>query len=284
MSGESNCTLYDPSDASQKFIFYCTPVIVILGFVGNGVSVYVFFATKLRKSSSSYYLAALAISDNLFLLSVLFVWLPMIEVDFYNKPGMCQVITYLSGTCSFLSVWLVFAFTVERFVAVRYPLLRQSVCTVSRAKNTVVVLVALSMILYFPHTVLATVRPTMNNCTMCTFDSQWQQFLNLFNYIDTFITFIAPVVVITVLNICISRTIWKLSSVRSRLTHRTPAALLQMRRIQFPRSSRQRKNATTQNKITKMLLVVSTVCLCLHLPSYVVRIIADLIVVRTCNL
>lgn len=263
----------------ELFQYYFTPVLVYLGSVGNGISVYVFFATKLRKLSSSYYLAALAISDNIFLCMLFFLWLSMVGVDVYNKPVMCQIMNYLTGVCSFLSVWLVFAFTVERFVAVRYPLLRQSMCTVSRAKTVIIALVVLAMGLYSPQAIFSTVTTLPNENVRhptCYVDPEWKEFINIFNYFDTLITFIIPVVVIIYLNICISRTIWKLSSVRRKLTHRETPAGLHMRKTPH-RVARQRRNPTSQNKVTKMLLVVSTACLCLHFPSYVMRVIADLI-------
>lgn len=56
-------------------VMYYTPVLVCLGCIGNVLSVFVFFRTKLKKLSSSYYLSALAVSDTIFLLSLLIVWL-----------------------------------------------------------------------------------------------------------------------------------------------------------------------------------------------------------------
>lgn len=260
--------------AVELIQLYYTPILVYLGSFGNGISVYVFFGTKLRKLSSSYYLATLAVCDNLFLMSMFVVWLRMVGLDLYNRDGVCHLINYITGVCSFLSVWLVLAFTVERFVAVRYPLLRQSVCTVSRAKTAIIVLVLASLIIYSPQLLASTVTNT------CNVHPEWRQIVNVFNYIDTVLTFLIPVVVITVLNVYISRTVWKLASVRRRLTHRAAANAMPLRKVSqsHQAGNRARRCCTvSQNKVTKMLLVVSTVCLCLHLPSYVMRVIADLI-------
>lgn len=112
---------------------------------------------------------------------------------------------------------------------------------------------------------------------LCTIDSQFQRAASIFNILDTVMTFVAPVVVIAVLNTCISRTIWQLGSVRKRLTQRDSP--------QNPNHNRKgvvrkRINPISQNKVTKMLLVVSTVCLCMNLPSYVMRLLTYLIEVR----
>lgn len=256
---------------------YYTPVLVYLGCLGNGISMYVFFGTKLRKLSSSYYLATLAVSDNLFLVSMFVVWLRMVGLDLYNLHGVCHIINYITGVCSFLSVWLVLAFTVERFVAVRYPLLRQSVCTVARAKLAITILVVFSLVVYSPQLFASTIT-SINGNDSCNVHPDWRQTVNVFNYVDTVLTLLIPVVVITVLNVCISRTVWKLASVRRRLTHRAPAGGMQMRKMPQTQAGRPRKHCSmSQNKVTKMLLVVSTVCLCLHFPSYVMRVVADLI-------
>ncbi|KAF2884644.1 hypothetical protein ILUMI_21531 [Ignelater luminosus] len=203
----------------------------------------------------------------------------MVDVDLFNQQGMCQIMIYITGVCSFLSVWLVLAFTVERFVAVRYPLLRQSVCTVSRAKIVILILAVLAMLLFSPLLVFARVQYDQHRkIELCTIDPEWQRYANVFNVVDTVLTFIIPVIVIGILNTCISRTIWKLASVRRKLTYRGPPPTnLLNKRKGFIRHQRPKLKPVSQNKVTKMLLVVSTACLCLNLPSYIMRVLTYLI-------
>ncbi|KAI5734695.1 hypothetical protein M8J77_009567 [Diaphorina citri] len=75
---------------------YYTPLLVGLGSIGNILSVFVFFGTKLRKLSSSYYLSALASSDTGFLVTLFGVWLNLIDVPWFNKDGFCQISIYLT--------------------------------------------------------------------------------------------------------------------------------------------------------------------------------------------
>lgn len=126
--------LYYAEQIGHLLTFYYTPALVLIGSIGNILSVLVFFKTKLRKLSSSYYLAALGISDTCFLIGLFISWLNFIDIDIYNNNIYCQFFTFFTALCSFLSVWLVVAFTVERFIAVLYPLKRQTMCTVRRAK------------------------------------------------------------------------------------------------------------------------------------------------------
>lgn len=134
---------------------YYTPALVLIGSIGNILSVIVFFRTKLRKLSSSYYLAALGISDTCFLIGAFVSWLNYININIYNKDYYCQFFTYVSGLCSFLSVWFVVAFTVERFIAVLYPLKRQTMCTVKRACIVLTGLLVTGCVLSVPYFVYA---------------------------------------------------------------------------------------------------------------------------------
>jgi len=55
---------------------YVTPFIILIGIVGNSISLRVFCSSRMRKMSASIYLATLAISDTFVLLSyVLVEWL-----------------------------------------------------------------------------------------------------------------------------------------------------------------------------------------------------------------
>ena len=73
---------------------YYMPALVVLGCVGNTLSVFVFFGTKLRKLSSSYYLSALAVSDTGFLVAEFITWLNMVNVPLFKKSGFCQLAVY----------------------------------------------------------------------------------------------------------------------------------------------------------------------------------------------
>lgn len=131
---EDNEVLQTIEYIGNVLCFYYVPIIVGTGSIGNILSVVVFFKTKLRKLSSSFYLAALAVSDTCFLFGLFAQWLNFVDVHIYNREYFCQFFTFFSNLACFCSVWFVVAFTVERFIAVMYPLKRQTMCTVRRAK------------------------------------------------------------------------------------------------------------------------------------------------------
>ena len=85
------------------FNFYYLAVIILFGMLGNVLSFLVFTRTHLKLRSSSYYLAALALADLGFLVTLLVVWLNHFGVDLFNRPGFCQALVYLSSVSSCMS-------------------------------------------------------------------------------------------------------------------------------------------------------------------------------------
>lgn len=246
---------------------YYTPILVLLGLLGNCLSVYVFFGTKLRYSSSSIYLGALAISDSGFLVVVFVTWLRIVNVsNLFNRHGFCQFFVYLSTFCSFLSVWLTVAFTVERFVAVKWPLRRQFLCTVARAKITVMGLTALAILLSSPVLLFSKI---VGKKKICNLDVKWKFWANANNIFDTVMTFTVPLTMIVIFNTLIARNIHKLDHVRRTLTIESDAS---NERAHTPR------DRMPQTKVTKMLLFVSSAFFCLNMPAFVFRMIAFLYV------
>lgn len=136
---------------------YYVPFIIVTGSIGNILSVIVFSKTNLKKFSSSYYLSALAASDTGFLTVLMFNWLSGLEVQLFNKPIWCQFFQFASALFIFLSVWFVVAFTVERFIAVMYPLKRQTMCTITRAKTVLSALFVSGLVFCSPVLVFSSV-------------------------------------------------------------------------------------------------------------------------------
>uniref|UniRef100_A0A182WM51 G-protein coupled receptors family 1 profile domain-containing protein n=1 Tax=Anopheles minimus TaxID=112268 RepID=A0A182WM51_9DIPT len=269
--------------------FYYMPLLVVVGSIGNILSVLVFFNTKLKKLSSSYYLAALGISDTCYLVGLFVTWLSFFQVHIYTREPYCQLFTYTSGVSSFLSVWYVVAFTFERFIVVRYPLKRQSWCTVRRAKTIIACLTMVGSVHSVPYIFYAGTQYTERNVTICDMRKEYTSQMEIFNYIDTVIVFVVPFTIIVVLNSVTSFTVWRFAGLRRNMTlpKRKPSNLEIRRQLSFQyfsthpngrngilRRSSMRENRMlhSQMKVTKMLLIVSSVFVCLNLPSYVMRV------------
>lgn len=214
------------------------PLIIVGGCLGNVLAVLVFRLTMLRKQSSSYYLAALCISDTCFLVLTGLEYLTSYEyVNIWYRPVACELLTYGSGVASFLSVWFVVAFTAERYVAVLHPLRRPDWCTVTRAKLVLAICTLVSMVLNAP---LLYFSDTVWNETryMCELKPQKkverapmkckhklivnmclnQDLYRAYNLMDMVCVFLLPMLLIIVLNAFIAVTVWSGAGFHRRMT------------------------------------------------------------------
>ncbi|XP_054260119.1 uncharacterized protein LOC128984776 [Macrosteles quadrilineatus] len=195
-------------DLLDLFHLYYIPSIILIGLVGNLLSCVVFLNTHLKMRSSSYYLAALATADFGFLATLAMVWLNNnLGVQVFNKDGWCQGLVYLSSVCSFLSVWLIVAFTVERFIAVQYPLHRPHMCTVARAKTVVF---SLTLVALLTHS-YSFVTAGINGQGVCDLREGYHETMRVINIIDSFLTLIVPLALIIVMNTMITRNLIRFS-------------------------------------------------------------------------
>ncbi|ELU17094.1 hypothetical protein CAPTEDRAFT_26883, partial [Capitella teleta] len=240
---------------------YFVPVIIFIGFIGNTTSFVVFTSTHLRKLSSSVYLAALAVADNGFLLSVFIMWSVHIDWNLHSKPGWCQLFVFLTYFFSFLSVWYVVAFTVERFIAVCFPFKRNVICTVNKARIVVSAIAAAAFLFYNFALWTTTVTVTSEGHSECRPRAGTIKILQVINNIDTVITLIIPMVIIVVLNV--------------RIGHRMKSMRGQMKQIlgRCPSTGSDASRAgNVSTQITNMLLVVSSTFLVINLPSHAFRV------------
>jgi len=68
----------------DSMTLYVTPFIVVIGVVGNALSLAVFSLTYLQRLSSSLYLSMLSVADIVFLMALLVIWLE--RVDAHRPP------------------------------------------------------------------------------------------------------------------------------------------------------------------------------------------------------
>ncbi|GJQ83087.1 hypothetical protein Trydic_g20099 [Trypoxylus dichotomus] len=294
---------------------YYIPVMIFVGLIGNFLSCVVFLTTYLKMRSSSYYLAALAIADFAFLIVLTIVNCSFNGIfEIFNKEGWCQFLVYISSVASILSVWLIVAFTVERFVAVQYPLQRPSICTVSRSKATVCLLSTVAILSQCYVFWTAGVRKNDIDEDTCSMIPEQLPAMQVINTIDCVVTLIVPFILIVVMNVMIARNLFKFSrKMRNDIIDEYPSSEKSIdskdsskqiqtstRRKQGPHSTSRKSiptrisnkpasnpveqlpciqtkvpglmSAKTQQSISKMLLLVSTVFIMLNLPSYAARL------------
>ncbi|OWF54077.1 pyrokinin-1 receptor-like [Mizuhopecten yessoensis] len=115
-------------------------IMYVFGFPGNILACIMWLQRPLLHSSGCY-LASLAISDLLFLvLSMMFDLEYIWEIKTIGVPVVCQAFPVIYMAVQYMSPLLTMAFTVERFISVRFPLGRRIYCTVKRAAMVILFL------------------------------------------------------------------------------------------------------------------------------------------------
>ena len=83
--------------------FYYLGTILVVGVLGNAFNFCKFLLTRNKLQSPNYYLATLALSDSIFLFTILTVWMGHFDIKFFLKPWIYYILAYFSSVSSCMS-------------------------------------------------------------------------------------------------------------------------------------------------------------------------------------
>ncbi|XP_059170984.1 probable G-protein coupled receptor 142 [Physella acuta] len=175
-------------------------------------------------NTSAAYLATLAVSDFLFLILTVgnelqYPWM----VGALDLQGWCQIWNVLSMTSQYISLMLVFAFTVERFISVCRPFSCEKFSKNSRSSKIITAILFISFLLALPQAVFWNVSPEIGECSVRTVNSTTINMMYVYwNWTSELVMFGVVPIVAFILNACVLkqiRTVGKLY-VTSETLHR----------------------------------------------------------------
>ncbi|XP_012227674.1 probable G-protein coupled receptor 139 [Linepithema humile] len=236
---------------------YYLPIFLCLSVLGNSLSVYVLFCTKLRYKSSSIYLGALAMSDIGVLVTTFVTWFEDMEI-ITQEYWLLILHNSLEYTFTFLSVWIVVTFTFQRYIVVKWPLLRRSLCTVNRAKIIVIGLAGLAVLYSIPFIIMKIMYTNLDADEGKNLLYWWWIFL----IIDAIITCFLPATIIVIFNALIVYNIRKQNRIRRNMISSFSASNT---------NTQSSDNVASHIEVTKMLVIISTFFICLNVPLCVVN-------------
>ena len=188
---------------------YITPSIIIVGTVGNVLSLMAVTNRHCRKSSFTVYLAALAITDTTYLYaSVLPIWLTNVLAIRLGSFGntLCKVTWFLTLLTSQASSWLVAALTAERVFCVYFPHKTKAVCVPRTGYIVAGMIIGILFLLngHLLYTVQETsvTNNTMSSGTACgiIIPEYETVYVNIVAWIDLGLYFLLPLFVIVIAN------------------------------------------------------------------------------------
>nr|AKQ63037.1 orphan G-protein coupled receptor 28 [Platynereis dumerilii] len=237
-------------------------IIAVLGLIGNVFSIIV-LGNRRMMSSTSCYLIALGVFDSVVLISlVLFFSLPTFYIatgkleSYYRAYPYMHPYAYptalIAQTCS---IYTTVAFTVERWIAVCRPLRAAKMCTISRARKSILIIMFCSIVYNIPRMLeyrtthefdpnTNTTRVT-NTKTALGADPTFQHIY--FIYMHIFVMLLIPFTTLAVLNILLIRAVKQSEHATGKVSNKTKR----------------------ENSLTVMLISVVVVFLICQVPSIV---------------
>lgn len=213
---------------------YIMPVVNSIGIVAAIVCIIVFTRKQMR-SSLNVYLAGLSIFDLLVLLMGLLIYPPMTHCvaseikkaarEDDGPPSFICVFfwrtalaTYpLSVTAQAGSVWTCVAITIDRFLAVKYPLQMRYWCTPQKAVCILTAIAVFSIVYKFPTVFELTIDPTGRLApTSLRTDEYYKKIYTTYSYL--LILFLIPWAIMIVLNIVVIRAVHSAYRIRRTMT------------------------------------------------------------------
>ncbi|CAF1255043.1 unnamed protein product [Rotaria sp. Silwood1] len=128
------------------------PIITFFGVTGNILAIIVLTKRRMIMSSTNNYLVALALVDIAYLLLTLII--NTLQNPCFTDTSLSEIVLTIcrpiADFSSNTSVWLTVTFTVERWVAITYPLKSRTWCTVYRARKIILSVICASLICTLP--------------------------------------------------------------------------------------------------------------------------------------
>ena len=144
-----------------------TPIWVVIGVFGNIVSAMVWANPRMRTcNTAAYYLTCLSIADLTFLI-LCFIY--ELENPWLLGPvdlvGWCQIFNMANMAVQYFCVFLVFAFTVERFLSMWFPFKSERFGK-TRTPRIILCLLGVAVALSLPQLYFWAISPLVGECQL----------------------------------------------------------------------------------------------------------------------
>ncbi|CAH1800930.1 unnamed protein product [Owenia fusiformis] len=228
---------------------YMSPVIIVLGVIGNILSFLVTTFTSMKQANMSIYLSALAVSDTgALIIGLGHPWLSVLFNFDIRKTHewACKIHVFFTYLFIDLSAWMLVSVTIDRVIFVYLPLRARSICT--RRNAIIVINLVVLIIIGINCNLLFTIGYRGNS--RCFIVEGFEGFhISYWPWIDASVSSLAPFSILIVCNMLI---------------------IIQLLRV---RNNRRKKlNVSNSNKddktrsMTIMLVMISVLFLCFTAP------------------
>lgn len=286
---------------SRKINIFASSIAILIGLVGNLLTIFVFGQKKARINSSHVYLLVLAINDSFFLVIHFFEDTIRTYLDIYkdqapscllsllnitdHHEATCKMINYLRNFLRFSSAYIVVAFTIQRLSIVYKPL-SPRFKTKKSAWNTVKLISFISLLLNSWAPFLFEIQ-TKDSERYCDIIKMYKKLYFKLNIVYTSLIMSLPILIIVTCNSLIIFKTYRDDSNRKRMQKNRVKKIKEIKvPLRFDKGlhaakfmtkphylpfnqllNKQTRNSTNYSKkITLILLLISFSLVILNLP------------------
>lgn len=239
------------------------PIIMIIGVIGNTMTIFIMTQRRMR-SSTNWYLAALAIFDMCYLVFSFILSIqhyPHIhDAHFYFYWKLWPYLITFTDASSNSSVWITVTFTIERYIAVCYPMKGKVLCTESRAKKMIIIVFLSSFLITLPTAFEWNIIEVVNSQNATEIRAVYSElglnpiYVSVYYWIVSVLFIIIPIILLAVFNAFLIQSVHSSKTQRKTMTRRRETG----------------EQARQESKITVMLIAVVILFLFCQLPTAVI--------------
>ncbi len=151
----SSNPVYRSPTSSELFGYYmgiiAAPILLLIGIVGNILSIIVFSRKGLHGTVTSLLFRALAVCDILSLFEISENFFFIFDIDTIQANTLsCQVCFYFIWVVKTCAAWMLVFISVERCIGVYIPHMAKLICTKRRTKIVIGIVIVSAMAIYAP--------------------------------------------------------------------------------------------------------------------------------------
>ena len=233
------------------------PILVPIGFVGNVLSFLVMIKPNNRKISTCIYLAAISMNDNLMMV------LAFSSYFFTAASIRCKISAFLAMFALQNSTFQVLAMTIDKYIAIKWPHKAAIYSTPKRAKVTVFIILTSVFVYNIPHLIIS--EAVQSICVAYGIGGTITQVYSWFSFV---LNANIPFIMLIYMNYTIIK---KVGQSRKMFVYKDKTDDEKERNQNHNRANDRRGKSmkNTENQLTIMLLLVTTLFLILMIPTYV---------------
>ena len=237
---------------------YWFPVLIPIGFVGNTLSFIVMMKPNNRKMSTCIYMAVISINDNLMMVaSFSDMIVSVLKIHEWNV-WTCKVASFCALYALQNSAFQVSAMTIDKYIAIKWPHRAAPYSTPRRARMIAVGLSVGVLIYNSPHFYLIYLVDGQ-----CMAYGTGGLLSKIYSWLNFVLNAVIPFTLLIYMNFVIAKTV-KIS----RKMFRRKSEIIRGGRNQGM-DPRGKTMKSAENKLTIMLLMVTTLFLILLCPTYI---------------